>query len=441
MQKKALSYRTLLIAAFTGCVALRAAAQTPTQDIKALVEQGKPAEAYALGSQNPDFFGTPDFDFFFGIAAIDAGHADEGVLALERYLLLFPANARARLELARGYFVLGEDGRAKEEFENVKALNPPAEVVGTIDRYLEALQQRAARYETTIRGYVEGGVGTDSNVNGGVSGASISLPIFGPVTVGTAGVQKGDIVQMLAAGAQVTHPVAQGVMVFGAADWDQKAYITQSTLNQDNFNLMGGVNWMQGQHQFRLTAGLSDLELNHGPFRAGNTLGGEWSYQLDDLQSFQVGLQQAGLTYAGANSVRNADMNSAAGAYRRVIPMAWQPVVTLSGSYVTEDNRKQRQDLSRDIYGLRAAVTATPSAAWTLSLAYSYQESPYRQPDPLLLVRRQDSFQSVEFSASYQLNRNLSLRGELSWMDNASNIALYAYQREAVAVKLRYDFK
>lgn len=441
MQKQALLLRELMILAFAAGISMAAVAQTPTLDVKALVEQGKAAEAYALGSQNPDLFGTPDFDFFFGIAAIDAGHADEGVLALERYLLLFPVNARARLELARGYFVLGEDGRAVEEFENVKALKPPAEVAATIDRYLEALKQRAARYETTIRGYVEGGAGTDSNVNGGVSGSSITLPVFGPLSLGSAAVQKGDIVQMMAAGAQITHPVAQGVVVFGTADWDQKAYVTNSTLNQDAFNVLGGAQWLNGPHQLRATAGMSALTLNHGPYRDIESMGGEWSYQLDELQSFQAGLQEAGFTYAGANSVRNSNMTSYSVGYRRVFPMLWQPVLTLSGSYASDDNRKQRNDLSRDIYGVRAAVVATPDANWTLAASYSYQDGQYRQSDPLLLVRRQDSFQSVEFSASYQLNRNLSLRGELSWMDNTSNIALYAYQREAVALKLRYDFK
>ena len=50
---------------------------------------------------------------------VDSGHAGEGVLALERYLLQFPGNTAARVELARAYFVLGEYVRAREEFENV----------------------------------------------------------------------------------------------------------------------------------------------------------------------------------------------------------------------------------------------------------------------------------------------------------------------------------
>ena len=111
------------------CVALNAAA-APADDIKSLLEQGKPAEAYALGRNTPEALGDPAFDFYFGIAATDSGHAGEGVLALERYMLNFPDNANARLELARAYFTLGEDARAREEFENVRKSNPPPESTG-----------------------------------------------------------------------------------------------------------------------------------------------------------------------------------------------------------------------------------------------------------------------------------------------------------------------
>src|SRR6185436_16137744 len=86
------------------CVLLAAAAfpicayAAPADDIKALVDQGKAAEAYAFGKKNPDQLGNPAFDFYFGVAAVDAGHAGEGVLALERYIANFPDNQAARLE-------------------------------------------------------------------------------------------------------------------------------------------------------------------------------------------------------------------------------------------------------------------------------------------------------------------------------------------------------
>ena len=59
------------------------------------------------------------------MAAVDIGRSGEGVLALERYVLQFPDDPRARLELARAYFYAGDDVRSREEFEAVARSRPP----------------------------------------------------------------------------------------------------------------------------------------------------------------------------------------------------------------------------------------------------------------------------------------------------------------------------
>jgi predicted Zn-dependent protease len=140
----------------------------PSDDLKALLDQGKAADAYALGKKNPDQLGNPAFDFYFGIAAVDAGHAGEGVLALERYIANFPDNMQARLELARAYYVLGDNVRAREEFDLVQKSNPPAPVQANIERFRDAIRARESAYQTTAGFYAEIGAGYDSPVSGGV---------------------------------------------------------------------------------------------------------------------------------------------------------------------------------------------------------------------------------------------------------------------------------
>ncbi|MBY0269506.1 MAG: hypothetical protein K2X06_06525 [Burkholderiales bacterium] len=126
-----------------------AAFAAPADDVKALLDKGDAAGAYALGKNHPDQLGNPQFDFFFGVAAIDSGRAGEGVLALERYVVNFPDNASARLELARGYFVMGDDQRAREEFNAVLNTKPPPAVAANIERFLDALRSRESAYRTT----------------------------------------------------------------------------------------------------------------------------------------------------------------------------------------------------------------------------------------------------------------------------------------------------
>src|SRR5262249_5546149 len=118
----------------------------PADDIQALLEKGDATAAYELGRKNRDQLGSPAFDFYFGIAAVDTGHAGEGLLALERYVLSYPDNLSARLQLARGYFALGEDARARSEFESLRALNPEPQLASTIERFLDAIRLRESRY-------------------------------------------------------------------------------------------------------------------------------------------------------------------------------------------------------------------------------------------------------------------------------------------------------
>ena len=187
-----------------------------TEDIKTLIEQGKPKEAYDLGKQSPQLLGDGAFDFFFGIAAIDGGAPGEGVLALERFLLQFPDNRSARFHIARGYYVLGEDQRARSEFSDLLPEADEGEKI-VIGNFLDAIRARESRYLPTSAFFVEAGLGHDSNINAGIRPGSVAgLPGFS-VTASGVSAKEGDWFKTLAAGAQGTLPVAPGVMLYGGA--------------------------------------------------------------------------------------------------------------------------------------------------------------------------------------------------------------------------------
>ncbi len=182
-----------------------AALAAPVDDLRTAVEAGDSAAAYAryCATSIDVAERPPEFDLWCGVAAVDIGRSGEGVLALERYVLQFPEDARARLELARAYFYAGDDVRSREEFEAVARGQPPPEVQAGIDRYLAALTDREARYRGRRTAFVELGGGYDSNANAGVAQATIGLPVLGPVTVDAFGVQKESAFGWLAAGAEI----------------------------------------------------------------------------------------------------------------------------------------------------------------------------------------------------------------------------------------------
>jgi len=155
-----LSLRCNTHACATAALALCAAAAfaAPVDDLRALVEAGNSAEAYARCA-TMDVDAEPRTDLWCGIAAIDVGRAGIGVFALERYVLRYPDDPRGRLELARAYFYAGDAPRARAEFDAVAKEKPPEAVQAGIDRYLDALRVREAQYRPTLFGYVELGGG------------------------------------------------------------------------------------------------------------------------------------------------------------------------------------------------------------------------------------------------------------------------------------------
>ncbi|MBI2314046.1 MAG: outer membrane beta-barrel protein [Betaproteobacteria bacterium] len=425
-----------LVAAFP--LAVHAA---PADEVKALLDQGKAAEAYAAGKKFPDELGNPAFDFYFGVAAVDSGHAGEGVLALERYVANFPDNVQARLELARGYFILGDDVRAREEFDAVLKTNPPPNVQANIQRFLDAIRSRESRYQTTAGFFAELGIGHDSNVNGGVSSANITLPVFGNVTITGTGVATADNFTHLAFGGNITHPVAPGVSLFGSANWESKLNHNDTEFDQNNYGVAGGVTYLREKNLFRGTFTYSNLEVENDRFRNVTGVSGEIHHQYDELQTLSGFVQLAELDYVGTNRVRDSRFYALGAGYRKAFVAPYQPLLTLNLTYGREDNIRNRPDLGREFYGLRAAVAATPAPKWALSVGATVQESRYDGIDPLLLTLREDLYYAADVTASYAFTRNVSVRGEYQYVKNDSNLALFEYDRNLFAVKLRYEFK
>ena len=72
------------------------ASAAPGDEIRQRLNAGDAAAAYQIGLDNSaDQAGEPSFDFYFGLAALEAGHAERAVFAFERVLMQQPDNLRA----------------------------------------------------------------------------------------------------------------------------------------------------------------------------------------------------------------------------------------------------------------------------------------------------------------------------------------------------------
>lgn len=436
----------------------------PADNIKALLEENKPVEAFLTGKAQGDQYGDPAFDFFFGIAAIDAGHPGEGVLALERYLLNFPDNRSARFHLARGYFVLGEDLRSRDEFESLLVQAEGAERQA-IERFLEAVRVRESRYSPSASAYLEVGIGLDSNVNGGLSGgATPNVPGIGnlpPLAGNSISAKEGDSFTAIAGGLQGIYPVAPGIALTGSIGFDARLHRgdQNDVFDQFNFGAVGGVNLLRGKNIYKLGAGLGQLAVDDQRYVFSTSLFAELNHQYDQFNRFDLSGQAARLSYDdmyifplkdksapmqfSQNSVRTADYYGLTGGWTRVFSGSFRPVLRLSVNYGEERNQRDREDLSRALYGLRGVFSFAIAPQWggRLGLAYNEARHQARFAFPGATSSRKDETWVFDAGVTYQYDRNITLRADYARTEQRSNIELYQYNRDLLTFKVRYDFK
>ena len=424
-----------------GFVASGAFAQGPAIDnIRRLVETGFSGDAWPLCA-GIDRDTVPEADLWCGVAAVDIGRTGEGVLAIERYVLQHPNDIRARLELARAYYYAGDDVASRREFQKVRAVDPPPEVRAGIDRYLEAIEARETQYKPSIRGYVEAGLGYDSNVNAGVAQADIALPVLGPVTVASFGVEQSDSFGWLAASAQLNRPVAPGVAIYGGVAANGQFNFSKTDFNIGQGAVSLGASWQNGRHTYYGTYSHGELLVGGSRYRHSDGGALEWRYAYSDLVTTSIAPQYARIGYSGINEVRDSDFWGMTVGVRKIWLTNWQPVLNLTAVAGREDNRRDRPDLDRDVYGIAADVTVSPLPRWAINGAFSFQRSRYGGPIPLLGFTRSDDNYSSSLAVLYFITRQLSARVEAQFFRNDSNLALFQYDRTVVAGKLRYDFK
>lgn len=409
--------------------------------LRELIASGRFDAAYEVAERHQERLGEPGFDILYGLAAIETGRASEGVLALERYRMAAPRDSQAALHLARGYLLLGEAVRARTELEALLGAGLAPDLAEMANALLDVARMQESAIAGGSRGYVEAGLGSDSNVNGGVSGAVVTLPVFGQITLPGTTAKTGDTFAQAAAGVQGTRFIEPGLAVFGAVDFNARALAHDSDYDQSVLGGNVGVSLNRAGTIWRATASHQTLWLDGNRYRSVTGLAGDWATGIYPGGMVNAFLQYARFEYGdlGAGQ-RDADFYGVGAGYRKIFTGALRPTLNFSLTLGGERNDRGHPEYSRSLWGMSGSFSVRPLPRLTLAATILHQESDYDASDPLLLVTRHDRYDSLSLGATYLLDRQLSLRGEIIYADNRSNIPLYAYDRLQGLVKLRYEF-
>jgi len=422
-----------------------AAQEKRIQDADALIKAGKPGEAYdLLEPMEFERSGEVRYDYLLGIAALDSGKSDKATIAFERVLTVDPNFAGARLDMARAYYQLGDLPRAKTEFETVLKANPPETARVTIQKYLASIDSQMHAKDNHLTAYIEGSVGHDTNVNAATSQGLIAVPALGNLvfTLNNNSVKNADDYLGVNGGVNIFHPVSETVALYAGADMRERGNMTQTEFNTLNLSgNVGGIFTLGKQDSLKI--GLVDGDYTLGTVRYYDNVGinEEWRHVFSPANQMSVFGQQ--MSYRFLDSAmynQNFDQDVMGANWMHVMPDGKSSVfgsLFLGQEY---DVTGLRPDGGKRFNGLRIGGQDALNDKTELFANVGLNDGIYTKENTLFLSTRHDTLSDATIGVNWHWDKLWSLRPQLAWTHNQSNISIYGYDRVDTSVTLRRDF-
>lgn len=406
--------------------------------LKQLVDAQRFDDAYAYARQIlPEFEGDPIFDLQYGIAAIDSGNVGEGVFALERILLVQPHNQQVKLELARGFFLLGRFEQAQALFSAVRATRPPANVVVRIDHFLAQISNNIGFPKTRFTHTLALLAGYDDNIN---SAPEEQTQI---VTLSREALGRSDPFQLLQLNSRVDHQYRPDKSLFFNFGAELRHYDTESEQNYRNLNFSGGHHWGQGKDQYQVMFNLQKFSLDDQGYRDLLGANAQWSHQYNpkfQVRSF-IGLNK--ISY-DTLSYKDSSLSSVGIGvlYAQSSSMQSLWFANIFGGRERPDQSGVLGDAEANkvFYGVNAGVRLQATDELALTGSMLLQNSDYRGRDWIYGVKRQDEYGLLALDLEWDLAPQWQWLTRYSYTHSDSNIELYDFDRHQILFGVRYAF-
>lgn len=415
------------------------------RDADALLNAGKSAEAYKLLEPlDFDYSGNVRFDYLLGISALDSNQPDKATLALERVLAVDPNFAGARLDMARAYFQLGDLPRAKTEFDAVMKQDPPEAARITIQKYLAVIASSERARKTQYSGYTEGSFGRDTNVNNSTSQSQIAVPAFGNLifTLSPTSLKTPSYYGTVAAGGDVNHSLTDKWGVYGGADLRRRNNErTMSAYDSSNVDTRAGVTLNEGDNIFRLGGTFGQFNLAHIKNRDSYGLTGDWRHSLNPGNQLNLFGQYGRNRFADSTmQVNDFDQLVVGTGYLHLLGDG-KTALFSSLNWVSERAVNDRADGNKTGYGLRLGGQISFRDTLEVFTNVGYQLGRYDKENLAFLTGRNDKQLDVSLGGNWHRDQYWTIRPQVSYSNNNSNIPIYSFDRLDASITVRRDFK
>lgn len=345
--------------------------------------------------------------------------------------------------IAKGYFRGGEAENARAEFQNILGQSDDPQLKKLIEDNMSAVD-KATGQATTFAAFIDGGWGFDSNINSATSNSTVAAPGIAPglnLTLTSASREQSSKYLSLAAGASFRTPLSKNLSVFGSVQGSTRTNWNENMFDPSFVDFSLGLNYKRFIDSFTIALQRNNYDIDGNRFRKSHGVAAQWQRQLDDQNQVSLFLQTADLNYPQSGGVRDAQRSVGGAAWGHAFSGDKAPVVYLSGYYGQEDTDKSRFDfLSNEFYGVRVGGQMVLNYKLVAFANTSYEVREYDKQDPAFLKTREDDQFDFSVGMRYLPIPGWTIRPQLSYLKNDSNISLFDFDRAVLSVNFRKDF-
>lgn len=403
-----------------------------------LIDDADYLSAYQLAeTMVPEWEGVVEFDYPYGVAAVEAGQLDLGILALERVLVFQPGNGPARLELARALFLRGDVDQAQQQFTLILQENPPASVRANIELYLTRIAQRTAstsRFYTDYRVALRSGY--DSNLN------SAPDALSGPVQLSDDATGQEDGFAQLNLAADFNYRFSDGITGFSQLALEQRSYFEEGAQDFFDGRLTLGARWPLVGGVLQLASGYEHYRLDQQRYRTGYRLAGRWIRALDNDSSLTLDLASHWLDYQYADW-RDSRLDTVGfSLYRQ---FHWRrPTLLFAGGFIGREQPDNPEDVrvagavDRQLYGAYLGGRMALKSDRALVFSLVAQHSDYAGDDWIYNAPREDRYYALDIHWERLMGNQWAAQIGVRSSRNDSGIELHDYKRHQLYIAIEF---
>ncbi len=406
-----------------------------------MISNGQSVDALdLLNPHEEEYAGNKEYDYLYGLALLDTGEAPAAVFAFQRVLAIEPNFAGARLELGRSYFDMGQMQRAQREFLIVLNQSPPKNVSDVIDKYMAAIESRSLKNRKGWKGFLQLGLGDDSNVNNATDLTSIDAFDYSyPLTEESRETSSSVISTM--GGVSYDLPLNYDSKFFFKGSVNHRANNDASFTSTVNYDLLAGYNKAfsaSGDLSVAVQVYTADVD---GDFNnKGLNLTGQYNLNLSPSNQLGFFFRGGSVSYDTAFEIKDVDQTIFGLNWAHVFSGQSRVSIVLAAIAGQDTAVNEGSPYGRDYSSVRLSASYPITHRFNLFASMGSTDSDYDSAffdNPDLRV---DSLTDFAIGSSWRVNKTWMLRALLGQTDNTSNIEIFDYDKSIVMFTARSEF-